>query len=135
MCLSVATAVVAPADTTTTSAVVVASVPGASLVAKGSSVLAEDVAAASVAHGRLSAGVPLTVILSAACTTRYVCTELHYHCSQPKLDETVVHLIHTLQREQMKQDNVLSLSKFIIYIIYIRIIICHESLRDMEFLQ
>ena len=70
LCLSLATAFVAPADTTTASAVVVASVPGASLVANWTSIPAEDVATASFANGRLPAGVPLTVRLSAACSKR-----------------------------------------------------------------
>ena len=65
-------AAVAYARTTTASAIVVTSVPGTAFVTKGTSKLAEDVAAASVAHGRLPARVPLTVSLSAACSKRNV---------------------------------------------------------------
>ena len=66
-----ATATVAMADTTMAMTVVVASAPGASPVANGTSISAVDVASASVANGRLPAVVPLTVILSAAYDKDY----------------------------------------------------------------
>jgi hypothetical protein len=69
--LAPATAAVAPADTTMAVTVVVASVPRASPVANGTSISAEDVASASVAHGRLPAAVPLAITLSATCGIQY----------------------------------------------------------------
>ena len=66
-----ATAAIAMADTTMALTVVVTSVPGASPVANGTSISAEDVASAAVAYGRLPAAVPLTVSLSAACDKGY----------------------------------------------------------------
>ena len=69
--LSVATAVVAPEHTTVMMPVEVGSVPGASPVANGTSISAEDVASAAVANGRLPAAVPLTESFSAACADMF----------------------------------------------------------------
>lgn len=80
-CLSIATTVDAQVDITAASEVVVASVPGTSLVTEGTSTLTEHVATASVAHGRLPARVFLTVCLSATFDKRCVCLflEVSFH--------------------------------------------------------